>query len=221
VVAAREPGWPALFSAAFSQSRNAMSLVDSERRLLEVNGAYLKLLGHSREAVIGRPISSFVAHGPLATPAQWAAELADGRATGQAELLTADGSFVGVQWAATTEVVTGRRLVLFVALSTSRWGHRFRPLEGGDPRRPGRELTRREREVVGLVAVGGTATEIADELHISHHTVRTHLRNAMDKLGARSRAHLVAKALGHGLALEGQANIPQPRYRKAAATPPA
>jgi PAS domain S-box-containing protein len=220
-MAVRENGWPALFSAAFSQSRNAMSLVDADRRQLDVNGAFVMLLGHSREALVGRPISSIVAHGPLASPAEWAAALAAGRATGEAELLCADGGFVGVQWAAPTEVVTGRRLVLFVALSTSRWGHRFRRLEGADPRRPGRELTRREREVVGLVAVGGTASEIADELHISHHTVRTHLRNAMDKLGARSRAQLVAKALGHGLVLDGEAKIPQQRYRKAADAPPA
>jgi DNA-binding CsgD family transcriptional regulator len=41
--------------------------------------------------------------------------------------------------------------------------------------------------------------EIADELQIAHDTVRTHVRNAMGKAGARSRAHLVAKAIGEGL----------------------
>ena len=99
-----------------------------------------------------------------------------------------------VQWGATTEVVTGRRLVLVVALHTSRWGSRFRraPDDGACPR----ALTAREREVVRLVALGQTGPEIADELGISHDTVRTHVRNAMDKVGARSRAHLVAKALG-------------------------
>ena len=49
-----------------------------------------------------------------------------------------------------------------------------------------------------LVAAGQTGPEIADHLHISHATVRTHVRNAMAKVGARSRAHLVAKALGDG-----------------------
>jgi DNA-binding CsgD family transcriptional regulator len=61
---------------------------------------------------------------------------------------------------------------------------------------------RRERDVVWLVAHGNTGPEIADELHIAHDTVRTHVRNAMTKVGARSRAHLVAKALGDGLTLE-------------------
>jgi len=38
-------------------------------------------------------------------------------------------------------------------------------------------------------------------LHIAHETARTHVRNAMTKLGARSSAQLVAKALGDGIAL--------------------
>jgi DNA-binding CsgD family transcriptional regulator len=59
-------------------------------------------------------------------------------------------------------------------------------------------LSAREREVVRLVAAGATGPEIADELRIAHDTVRTHARNAMAKVGARSRAHLVAKALAEG-----------------------
>jgi DNA-binding CsgD family transcriptional regulator len=56
---------------------------------------------------------------------------------------------------------------------------------------------------VPFVAHSGwqTGPEIADELHIAPDTVHTHLRNAMTKLGARSRAQLVAKALGDGIAL--------------------
>ncbi len=56
-------------------------------------------------------------------------------------------------------------------------------------------------EVVRLVALGRSGPEIAEELGIAHDTVRTHVRNAMTKVGARSRAHLVAKALGEGHAL--------------------
>ena len=70
----------------------------------------------------------------------------------------------------------------------------MRPIDG-----PPRALSVREREVVRLVAEGATGKEIADELQISHETVRTHVRNAMTKVGARSRAHLVAKALGADL----------------------
>jgi PAS domain S-box-containing protein len=196
---ARENGWSALFATAFRESRNAMVLVDDERRPVDANGAYLKLIGHGRDAVIGHPIHRFVAGGPLASPDEWAAALAAGRFTGEAGLLCADGSTVTVQWAATTEVVTGRRLVLFVALSTSRWGRHVRRPDARE-REPG-TLSAREREIVRLVALGSTGPEIADELQIAHETVRTHVRNAMGKLGARSRAHLVAKAVGHGLVL--------------------
>jgi PAS domain S-box-containing protein len=191
--------WSRLFSAAFRQSRNAMVLLDERRRHVDANGAYLKLLGHGRDELLGQPIYRFVAGGPIASPEEWAAALASGEFTGEADLLSADGSTVSVQWAATAEVVTGHRLVLFVALSTSRWGRRFRreispELESG-------ALSEREREIVRLVALGRTGPEIADELHIAHDTVRTHVRNAMTKVCARSRAQLVAKALGDGLVL--------------------
>ena len=109
----------------------------------------------------------------------------------------ADGSAILVQWGATTENVAGGKVVLFVALSTSRWGARFR--RATDAEGPLRTLSPREREVVRLVALGASGPEIADELHITHDTVRTHVRNAMSKQGARSRAHLVAKALAEDL----------------------
>ncbi len=190
----------ALFTAAFAQSRNPMVLVDEHRRHLDANGAYVKLLGYERQAILGQPLYRFVAGGPLLSPAEWKAALASGRFSGEAELCCADGARVAVQWAATTEVVTGRYLALFVVVSTSRWGPRFRRAPLAE--RETGTLSRREREVVRLVALGSTGPEIADELQIAHHTVRTHVRNSMDKLGARSRAHLVAKALGNGLVLD-------------------
>ena len=86
----------------------------------------------------------------------------------------------------------------------------------GSPLPPARDVggaaraaVRPGAEIVWLVSLGGTGPEIADELGISHDTVRTHVRNAMDKLDARSRAHLVAKALGEGAVLaEGAARAP-------------
>ncbi len=66
----------------------------------------------------------------------------------------------------------------------------------------GEPLSSREHEVVRLVALGASGPEIADELVISHNTVRTHVRNAMSKTGARSRAHLVARVIGDGTVIE-------------------
>jgi PAS domain S-box-containing protein len=196
---AHRDGWSGLFATAFERSRNAMLLTDGRRRILDANPALLALLGRQRDAVIGRPVYAFVAGGPLASDEDWASALADGRFAGEAELVHEDGTGVSVQWAATVETVTGRRMVLFVAVSVSRWGARFRRTVGEQP--APRSLTPREREIVHLVSLGAAGPEIAEELHISHETVRTHLRNAMGKVGARSRAHLVAKALGDGLTL--------------------
>jgi PAS domain S-box-containing protein len=191
--------WAGLFAAAFRQSRNAMALADTARNLVDVNGAYLKLLGYSRKELIGSPVSRFVIDGPLLSPAEWRQRLASGQFAGEANMRAADGRTVAIQWAATVEVVTGRQLVLVVALSVSTWGGRFR--RASTPTAASGTLSQREREIVQLVALGNTGPEIADELQISHDTVRTHARNAMLKVGARSRAHLVAKALGDGLVL--------------------
>src|SRR4051794_7387831 len=212
-------GWKTLFAAAFARSRNAMALVDASRIQVDVNPAYQRLLGYRREDVIGRPLWSIIVGGPLLSDDEWESLLHERSATGTAELQRVDGAPIGVQWAASADQVTDRRLILFVALSTSRWGGRLRRTEERG-RTPG-ELSLREQEIVGLVALGGTAAEIAEDLHISHHTVRTHLRNAMGKLGARSRAQLVAKAIGHGLILDDVTRITQPRYRNDDEVPPA
>ncbi|HET8951726.1 MAG TPA: PAS and helix-turn-helix domain-containing protein [Solirubrobacteraceae bacterium] len=192
-------GWPRLFKTAFQRSRNAMLMTDEHREVLEVNGAFLALVGRKHDALVGQPLWELVVDGPLLTEEQWAATLEAERFGGEAAMRGADGSAVSVQWAATAERVTGGRRVLFVALSDSRWGARFRR-DVPDEHTPSR-LTPREREIVHLVALGASSPEIAAELHISHQTVRTHVRNAMAKLGARSRAHLVALALADGHAL--------------------
>ena len=196
---ARQEGWPALFWSAFKGSRNAMVLLDDRRRQLEVNGAYLKMLGYPRDELVGRPVWEFVAGGPQLNERAWEATIALGEFSGESALVRADGTTVTVQYAGHTEVVTGERRVLFVALSTSRWGrHSRRDTDGATQD----ALSAREREIVRLVAAGETGPEIAEQLHISHATVRTHVRNAMAKVGARSRAQLVAKALGNGHAFE-------------------
>jgi len=195
---ARQEGWPALFWSAFKGSRNAMVLLDERRRYVEVNGAYLKLVGYARDELVERPVWELVVGGPQLSERQWRATIARGEFTGEAGLVRADGTTVTVQFAGHTEVITGQRRVLFVVLSTSRWGRHSR--RDADRTRP-QALSPREREIVRLVAAGETGPEIAEQLHISHATVRTHVRNAMAKVGARSRAHLVAKALGEGHAL--------------------
>jgi DNA-binding CsgD family transcriptional regulator len=60
-------------------------------------------------------------------------------------------------------------------------------------------LSARERDVLSRLAAGDSTEEAGDGLAMSPHTVRTHLRNIMRKLEARSRAHAVAIALCDGV----------------------
>ncbi len=60
-------------------------------------------------------------------------------------------------------------------------------------------LTEREGEVLTLLAEGGTAQKIGNELHLSEATIKTHLHNLYEKLGVSDRAAAVAKAMRWGL----------------------
>lgn len=60
-------------------------------------------------------------------------------------------------------------------------------------------LTRREREVIRLVAAGFTTNEMAEKLFISVYTVDSHRRNLLQKLDLKNTAGLVRYAIEHGL----------------------
>lgn len=64
------------------------------------------------------------------------------------------------------------------------------------------ELSEREVEVLRLVAQGLANKEIANQLDLSEHTVKSHLRNILEKLQLRSRAHAAAYAVQAGLVKE-------------------
>ncbi|QXJ26016.1 response regulator transcription factor [Actinomadura graeca] len=60
-------------------------------------------------------------------------------------------------------------------------------------------VTEREREVLGLVARGLSNAELAEHLHLSPATVKTHIGHLLAKLHARDRAQLVIAAYETGL----------------------
>jgi DNA-binding NarL/FixJ family response regulator len=61
------------------------------------------------------------------------------------------------------------------------------------------KLTRRQREILQLLADGGSTTAAARDLGLSEETVKTHTKNALARLGARNRTHAVAIALRESL----------------------
>ncbi len=76
---------------------------------------------------------------------------------------------------------------------------RSRAVEAALRVHPGDALTRREREILGLMAQGLDNPAIAEALTISYHTVRGHVQSILEKLDARSKLEAVAKAHADGL----------------------
>ena len=72
-----------------------------------------------------------------------------------------------------------------------------RPAEEGLP--DGGLLSRREREVVTMVAAGMTSKQIAQRLFIAERTAEGHVERIRNKLGVRSRTEVATWAVEHGL----------------------
>jgi PAS domain S-box-containing protein len=165
---------------------------DSRGSYLGVNAATCEFFGVSRDELDQSRL------GHLLTPAErstledeWRQLWAQRDLSGVRIFTRADGSDVPLEYAARTAVVDGQRVAVVVIIRQKRAHELPRAGQAG-------ELTRREREVVSLVSLGLTSPEIAEKLCISEATVRTHVRNSMEKLGAKTRAHLVAIALADG-----------------------
>ncbi|MBK8613044.1 MAG: response regulator transcription factor [Flavobacteriales bacterium] len=60
-------------------------------------------------------------------------------------------------------------------------------------------LSEREFQVIALIAEGHSYTRIAEQLHLSAHTITTHRKNIMQKLGVNNSAAVVMYALKNGL----------------------
>ena len=186
---AKPTGWERLFWGVVEHSKNPIAVFDKRGSHLAVNAATCEFFGVSRDEFDQSQL------GYLLTPAEhstledeWRQLWAKRDLSGVRVFTRADSSHVRLQYAARTAVVEGRRVAVVVVIRQKR-AHEFAPVGQAG------ELTRREREVVSLVALGLTSPEIADKLCISLATTRTHVRNSMAKLGARTRAHLVAIAL--------------------------
>ncbi|MFZ5446869.1 MAG: response regulator [Myxococcota bacterium] len=81
---------------------------------------------------------------------------------------------------------------------TARLLERFAQLEPPALRQPSEPLTEREEDVLRTLARGLTNEEVADALHVSLSTVKTHVANLMAKLGARNRVELAVWAWESG-----------------------
>jgi DNA-binding CsgD family transcriptional regulator len=193
----RAPFWH-----VFTRSRIPMALLDRDRRYVEVNDAVVELYQYPRAEVIGSRSGRTLAGDPSVPDAEWDRLVRTGELYGAGVVVHANGSKMHVRWAAHAAPVRDRWLALVVTLS-ARLLPGGRELVGSAPveakSNPRSALTPREREIVRLLVLGCETREMAAELRVSAETIRTHVRNAMAKTGARTRAQLVAVVLSDGV----------------------
>jgi PAS domain S-box-containing protein len=182
-------GWRLLFWTVFGRSWNPMALLTSERRIIAPNHAAVELLGYSRGQLVGRRIDTIVVPDEWRfLDREWREFERRGDYEGERALLNAEGQRIEVQFAMRWTHIRRRRVALVVVIESRLEPVRLRTARSLEAS----VLSPREIEIIGHVAMGQRAHEIADELGIAESTVRTHLRNALKKTGARSQAQLVA-----------------------------
>jgi PAS domain S-box-containing protein len=191
---------------AFEQSRNPMLIADDQRRWVTGNDAACELLGIAREGIPWYRMDDFTPPSERQKlEEQWQELLASGGAEGWYQLYVPNRGPVPVEFSATANVLPARHLSVFIPADEASHGQAgdapaheaaWRPVmvesSGQSP------LTDREREVMTLVASGLQSAVIAERLFLSPETVKSHVQNAMGKLGAHTRAHGVAIALVTG-----------------------
>ena len=190
-------GRPELFLSIFDQSRIPMALLDRDRRYIKVNDALINFYEYPRSELVGSVADSMVVDDTGGIETRWEQLVRTNQLYGERVIAHASGSQLQVAYAAHSMTLGDRWFALIVTLSA-----RFQSgpeLIGVAPIEPLRgaasTLTAREREVVRLLALGSTTRQVAAGLSVSPETIRSHVRNAMAKTGARTRAQLVALVL--------------------------
>jgi DNA-binding NarL/FixJ family response regulator len=119
-----------------------------------------------------------------------------GRETSMLDAALASGAYAAIDRTAEADVVAG-------AIEKALAGRPARASDGAQPR-----LTRRELEILRLVAEGRSNREVAKLLWVTDQTVKFHLANTYRKLGVRNRFDASLWAVSNGI-------VRQPAQRKA------
>lgn len=181
-----------LLAHAVDAAPAALFVVHESGRIVGANKYACAMLDYEREALLNLSIRDVGASPELE------ALLGEGEAV-VASLRRRDGSTVPARCEARPATTEGLPLLAWVAQPL----RALQPEATGEaPRLRARgrgELTRRELEILRLMAEGLENDQISRQLFISRETVKTHVRRLLRKLRARSRTHAVALAFRFGL----------------------
>ncbi len=186
-------------AAVFARSSNPMFIADDDRRYVDVNEAALRLLRTDRAHLLSLKIDDITPASQRGdVPAVWAHFLEVGYLVGEFTLCRFDGTEIVVHYNAQTNISPGHHLSIMIdagqsdglpmTLGTAENG----AVDSGS-------LSPREREIMRLVAYGLSGTQIGEQCNISPGTVRVHVRNAIRKLGAKTRAQAIGIAVTQGV----------------------
>lgn len=188
----------ARFRPAMHVSPTPMLLLDDARSIVEANRAAVAAFGTPPGGVLGLTLDELVSEpGRRSLDARWTELLNGGWTELPCRLRQPGGGSARADFVATRGVAANQHLLVMFDHDAAQTTAAVDP----GTRSP---LTAREREVLMLVASGMETQGVADELTIGVETVRTHIRRAVTKLGARNRTQAVALALASGEITLGQ-----------------
>ena len=202
---------PAKWLQALGNTRNGVFVVDASQRILTWNKGAEKLLGYTAAEVVNRPCYE-VLSGCRRSGKLWCSpnctvqrSLGRGHLLQDFDLLTStkDGRSACVNVTVIGLPMKDSRLTVHLLRDLKRG----RPKPEAEPPQtaahwratPFSALTRRELEILKLLARGRSTDEVAERLHISPFTVRNHVRNLLTKLSVHSRTGALSLALRRGL----------------------
>jgi len=194
-----------------------MSMLDSERRCVEVNTAARLLFRQARAEIRGRRADELLSTGGgRNVESTWRELMKTGSAHGRYDVEFADRGRLEIDYAALANILPGLHLVVFLPAG---WpAHELPCVPAEEPAHADRTLSPRQKEILALIAAGAETPRIAAELSLSEATVKTHVRDAIRRLRARNRTHAVALAMAAGLIAPTAAVTPLPEARNGART---
>ncbi|HXI04181.1 MAG TPA: PAS and helix-turn-helix domain-containing protein [Candidatus Saccharimonadales bacterium] len=187
---------------------DALILLDDSGRILHANHRAIDLLDLEGGAILGSDLGDLVRHPGLA--AFWKAAAgekgpvsaevgADDGLTFRATIspcLSSEGDSMG-RLLILRDVTREKKLQVEISAALA---ERLAGMDGAPrPSEDLPELTRREREILGLLAAGLTNAQMAERLNVSVNTIASHIKNLYPKIRVTSRSQAAAFAVSRGI----------------------